>query len=49
MEILLSSSYISTTVWFHHLDFKEILAEKVKWELHEDAVCCFKQILGAAP
>ena len=32
-----------------HLGFNEVLGEKVRWELHKDGVCCFQQILEAAP
>ena len=49
---LSSCSYESTTVWLHHLDFREMLGEKIKWELYNDddaAACCFAQILEAAP
>ena len=49
MGILLSCSYVSTTVWMHHMDFDETLGEKVRWKLHKDAICYFKQILEAAP
>ena len=49
MGILLSCSYVSTTVWLHHLDFKEMLRKKDRLELHKDAVCCFEQILEATP
>ena len=43
-EILASRSRVSTTVWLHHLDFKEMLGEKARWKLHEDAVCCWEKI-----
>ena len=40
---------VSTIVWLHHLDFNEILGEKARWDLCKDVVCCFEQILEAAP
>ena len=49
MGILPSCSCVSTTVWLHHLDFSKIPGEKARWELHKDPICCFEQILEAAP
>ena len=45
MGILPSCSYVSTTLWLHHLDSNETIGENARWELHEDAVYSFKQIL----
>ena len=47
--VIPSCSCISTTVWLHHLDSDKTLREKVRWELHKDAACCFEEILEAAP
>ena len=49
MGILQGSSYLSITVWLHHLDFNEMLGEKARCELHKDAACCSQQILETAP
>ena len=51
MEIwsLLSCSRVCTTVWLHHMDSNQTLGEKVRWEPRKDTVCCFEQILEAAP
>ena len=49
MEILPSSSHISTNVWLHHSNFNKILQEKARWEIHKDIACCFEQKLEAAP
>ena len=38
---------ISTTVWMHHLDSNETCGEKARWELNENAVYSFEQILEA--
>ena len=46
---ILSCSHISTTVWLHHLDFNEMLSDKVRLELCYDAACFFEQTLVAAP
>ena len=48
MEILPSSSHVSTTVWLHYLDYNEMLG-KAKWELHNDVAYCFKQTLETTP
>ena len=48
MGILSSCSRVSTTVSLH-LDYNETQGEKARWELHNDAACCFQQILEAAP
>ena len=42
-------SRVSTILWLHHMDFDETLVEKVRWELHKDAVGCSEQILERAP
>ena len=44
MGILQSSSRVNTIVWLHHSNFKKMLGEKGRWELHKDAVCYFEQI-----
>ena len=41
MGILPTCSRVSTTVWLHHL---KLNGEKVCWELHKNAECCFEQI-----
>ena len=45
MEILSlskkSCSFVSTTVWLHHINFNETHREKDRWELHRDVACCF--------
>ena len=35
--------------WLHHVDFNEMPGEKTKCELYKNDICCFKQILEAAP
>ena len=47
-EILLSCNHVNTTVWWHNLDSNKTNREKAKWELYQDAACCFEQILEAA-
>ena len=37
------------TVWLSNLNFSETYGEKTSWKLQKDAVCCFEQILEAAP
>ena len=32
MGFLPTSRHVSTIVWFHHLDFNEVPAEKAKWD-----------------
>ena len=49
MGILPGCSCVSTIVWLHHLDFNEIPEEKARWERNKYTVCCFEQILEAAP
>ena len=44
-----SFSHVCTTVCLHHLNTHKMSGEKVTWELLKNAVCCFKQILEAAP
>ena len=44
-----SCSHVSTILWLPHMDFNKALRQKVRWELHKDVVCCFEQILEAAP
>ena len=44
-----SLSCVSTTLWLHHFDSDESPVEKAWWELYEDAIYCFEQILEAAP
>ena len=48
MEILSSYSYVSTIVWWHHLDFNETLKEKAKWELHKNTTV-LKTNPGSSP
>ena len=47
--ILPSCSLVSTIIWLHNQDSTDSLGEKDRWELHKNAVCCFEQILEAAP
>ena len=44
-EILPSCSHMSTTIWEHHF---ETLWEKARYELHNDSLGYFEQILKAA-
>ena len=45
MGIFPSCSHMNTTIWQHHLDCNKMPGEKVTWELHKDAPCCFEQIM----
>ena len=39
----------NTTEWMHYIYTDKRHREKTRWELHKDTMCCFKQILEAAP
>ena len=41
MGILPRCSHVSTTVWLHHLDFNEMIGEKVRWKLYKDVAYIF--------
>ena len=49
MRILSSGSFISTSVWLHHLDFNKMPGVKIKWGLQMNAECFLNKILEAAP
>ena len=49
MEILPSSSQISTTEWWHLLDSNKTFGERARWELDKDDVCYLQKILEAVP
>ena len=44
MGILLSPTYVNTTVWLQHLESNKTLEIKARWELHKNVACHFKQI-----
>ena len=44
-----ANSHVSTTVWLHHKNSNETVWEKALWELHKNAMWCFKRILEAVP
>ena len=47
MEILPCCRSISITVWLHYWEFNKTLREKARWELYNDAIFCFEEILEA--
>ena len=50
MWILQFYSHVSATVWLLHLDLNEMLGEKARWKLHNDAACCIEwQLYGHQP
>ena len=48
MKFLQAVAISVLTLWSHHLDSKEMLREKDKFELQKNAACHFEQILKAA-
>ena len=47
-EFFSSSSRIRAIVWWHYLESKKTLEEKVRWELHKDVTYYFEQMLKVA-
>ena len=44
-----SCSHISTTIWWHHLNFNKMPGENTWRELNKAAACSFEQIQEVAP
>ena len=45
MGFFRSCGCVNTTVWMHHIDAYKTRGEKARQEPHENALCCFEQIL----
>ena len=41
--------YVNTTIEMYHKDADKMQQEKVRWELHKNAICCFEEILEVIP
>ena len=41
----LSGFSVHTTVWMHHMNANKTYREKMRWELHKNAMYCLQQIL----
>ena len=47
MGFIPSSSCVNTTLWMHNMDADKTHREKVRWELHKNAMSYIEQILEA--
>ena len=47
--ILPSYSHVNTAVLFQYVNTNDMLGAKARWERHDDAACCFEEILKIKP